>query len=499
MTDLRVTQTSSASDDEAPPRIDPAALPFIAQPTVPIHAPAGATSAAVPGPPETTDSVDWGLVTTLRAHASELLSQATAGESLDKASEEQLGRSIALDLIEAAMAEDANTGRPAWSLARQRATANAVFDSLFRLGRLQPLVDDDRVENIIITGFDHVVLELVDGTLLQGPTVADSDEELLTFLQFLATRSEVNARPFSEAQPSLHLRLDGGARLAALAWVTPRPSIVIRRHQLISVTLGELVEKELMTDVAMSFLAAAVRARKSIVVAGAQGAGKTTLVRALCSEIDPDEAIVTIETEYELQLHLLPDRHHIVHAIEARPGSGEKASDGRAAGEYTLHDGLYDSFRFNASRQIVGEVRGKEIWPMIKAMESGTGSMCTTHATSAAATLEKLVSCALEEGHGVDDRVVGRKLAATVDLVVYIDVRDVVRPDGTQRRQRHVTEIVAVSRGERDLGYSTTHVFRSLERGVTAYPHTLPDELRDLEDFGFDLTGYVATQQRRVS
>ena len=40
-----------------------------------------------------------------------------------------------------------------------------MFDSLFRLGRLQPLVDDDRIENIVIVGHDNVLLELVDGTL----------------------------------------------------------------------------------------------------------------------------------------------------------------------------------------------------------------------------------------------------------------------------------------------------------------------------------------------
>ena len=57
------------------------------------------------------------------------------------------------------------------------------------------------VENIIIVGHDNVLLELVDGTLIDGPPVADSDQELIDFLVFLASRSEVNARSFSEAQP----------------------------------------------------------------------------------------------------------------------------------------------------------------------------------------------------------------------------------------------------------------------------------------------------------
>ena len=344
--------------------------------------------------------LDWGLVAALRAQASEQLSQAVAADKgrLNKAAQEELGRSIVLDLIEAALAETVNAGGPAWSIPQQNTLARAVFDSLFRLGRLQPLVDDDRVENIIITGHDNVVLELIDGSQIDVPAVADSDEELIDFLVFLASRSEVNARGFSEAQPRLHLRLDGGARLAAAAWVTPVPSVVIRRHRLMEVTLDDLVARSMLTPVAASFLRAAVRARRSIVVSGCQGAGKTTLVRALCAEIDYREAIGTFETEYELHLHEMRDRHKIVKAWEARPGSGERGPDGRQAGEYTLVDALYDSFRFNLSRQIVGEVRGKEVWAMIKAMESGTGSISTTHATDAVAAIRKLVTCAMEAG-----------------------------------------------------------------------------------------------------
>ena len=104
-------------------------------------------------------------------------------------------------------------------------------------------------------------------------------------------------------EPHYILRLDGGSRLAAAAWVTPRPSVVIRRHRLMEVTLDDLVARQMLTPVAASFLHAAVRARKSIVVSGGQGAGKTTLVRALCAEIDPYEAIGTFETEYELHLY----------------------------------------------------------------------------------------------------------------------------------------------------------------------------------------------------
>lgn len=491
--------TSDSTEDLEP---NLAGLPLFSQPLptnghveTPRHMRAPTPLSTVDG--STESDADWSLIAALRAQASEQLSQAVTADRgrLDKAAQEELGRAIVLDLIESTLAERVNAGRTPLSIAEQNALARGVFDSLFRLGRLQPLVDDDRVENIIITGHDNVLLELTDGSLVDGPKVADSDEDLIDFLVFLASRSEVNARGFSEAQPRLHLRLDGGSRLAAAAWVTPRPSVVIRRHRLMQVTLEDLVERQMLTPVAASFLAAAVRARKSIVVSGSQGAGKTTLVRALCAAIDPLEAIGTFETEYELHLHELRDRHRIVHPWEARPGSGERGPDGRQAGEFTLDEALVDSFRFNLSRQIVGEVRGKEIWAMIKAMESGTGSISTTHASDAVAAVRKLVTCAMEVGPHVTHALATSKLAATIDLVVHLDMRT-VNNGATARQRRRVAEIVALDPGERETGYATTHVFTPDPAG-TAVPAVLPDEYRALASYGFDLAGYLAQQEVR--
>ena len=468
-------------------------LPLFSQSTSGTTPAAATLESPVTSPPPANPDVDWSVVSELRARASEQLSQAVAADRsrLDKAAQQELGRSIVLDLIESAMAEDVEGGNGAWSPARQHATARAVFDSLFRLGRLQSLVDNDDIENIVIVGHDNVLLELIDGRLIEGPAVADSDQELVDFLVFLASRSEVNARSFSEAQPRLHLRLDGGSRLAAAAWVTPRPSVVIRRHRLMHVTLDDLVARQMMTPTVASFLRAAVRARRSIVVAGAQGSGKTTLVRALCSEIDALEAIGTFETEYELHLHEL-GRHKIVHAWEARPGSGERGADGRQAGEFTLDEALVDSFRFNLSRQIVGEVRGKEIWAMIKAMESGTGSISTTHASDAVGAVRKLVTCAMEAGPHITQGLATSKLAATVDLIVHLGMETTPAPGGGQRTRR-VAEIIALTPGEREVGYATTHVFRADASG-TAVPAVLPDEYRALAEHGFDLADYLSTQ-----
>jgi pilus assembly protein CpaF len=437
--------------------------------------------------------IDWAVVAAFRSQASDQLSSALGQDRgrLDRAGQEELGRSIILELLQSQAEEDISAGQDSWSLAEQHVLAGAIFDAVFGLGRLQPLVDDEQIENIEITGCDQVLLEYADGTLAPGPAVAESDEELIDFLGFLASRSEVNARPFSQAQPRLHMRLDGGARLAATAWVTPRPAVVIRRHRLREVTLAELAGAGLLSDVAVSFLRAAVRAKKSIVVAGAQGAGKTTLVRGLCAELDPWERIGTFETEYELHLHELPEKHRRVVAWESRPGSGEVGFNGRQAGEITLDDLLIDSFRFNLSRQIVGEVRGREVLAMIKAMQSGAGSISTTHAADASGAIRKLITCAMEAGPQVTESYATRAIAEHIDLVVQLQLETMPMGDGTARRTRWVSEIIAVSPGEREKGYATTQVFRP-SYGRPAVAGVLPDEYRDLEQFGFDLRAYLA-------
>ena len=231
--------------------------------------------------------------------------------------------------------------------------------------------------------------------------------------------------------------------------------------------MDEMVyDRKACSPVLADFLAACVRAGKSIVVSGVQGSGKTTWVRALCSCIPPWEMIGTFETEFELHLHELVDRHKIVHAWEHRPGSGEIGIDGRQAGEFSLEEALHDSFRFNLARQIVGEVRGPEVWNMLKAMESGPGSISTTHARSAEHTIEKLVSCAMEKGPQVTRELAISKLAAAIDVVVYLRSEVVANSDGTFRKQRWVEEVLVVEPSiDAARGYATTPIFAPNQLG----------------------------------
>jgi len=440
--------------------------------------------------------LDWELVAQYRA---EISSRLTArldkeGGRITDEGREQLGIEVIEDLIKTEAENLVSAGRRPWTPKEERALKKALSAALFGLGRLQPLVEKTDVENIIIIarGPDcSVWLEKTDGTLISVPPVADSEDELREFLADLGARQN---RPFTEARPHLDLRLPGGARLAAASWVTANTSVVIRRHGLREVSMEEMVnDRKACGPVLADFLAACVRAGKSIVVSGVQGSGKTTWVRALCSCIPPWEMIGTFETEFELHLHELVDRHQIVHAWEHRPGSGEIGIDGRQAGEFSLEEAIHHSFRFNLARQIVGEVRGPEVWNMLKAMESGPGSISTTHARSAEHTIEKLVSCAMEKGPQVTRELAISKLAAAIDVVVYLHADIVDNHDGTFLKRRWVEEVLIVEPSvDAARGYATSPVFAPNLLGQVVATGKLDHRLaNELARHGFDKEAYT--------
>ena len=466
----------------------PAGSPPAVESVTPIR-PAGMDRAAVAA-----ELVDWTLVGAYRAEVARRLADRRGDTNWTAEEQEQEGWAVIRQILDEDDGEKLATSAQTRSLAEREALGTAVFDSVFRLGRLQPLVDDPRIENILIPRYDRVWVEWSDGTMHKMPPVADSDEELAAWLEFLAGRAE-NPRSFTQSQPSLHMTLPGGQRLAA-ARDTAWTSVMIRRHRVREVTLGQLVAWGGTSPTVASLLSAAVKARLSIVVSGGQGDGKTTFLRALCAEIDPLDVIGTFETEYELVLHELPeDRHAVVYAWEVRGGSSEESASGRAAGSRQTAEQIFDSFRFRLDRAILGEVRGAEVWLMIKLMESGAGSMSTTHAASAQQAIDKLISNAMEAG--ALPQVAAWKLAQTVHLVVQLACEVVRDPDDptVARKHRYVAEIVEVVPGENEAGYATNVIFRR-QPGRCAVAAMPPDRLMErLTAHGFDGDAFTAEVQ----
>jgi Flp pilus assembly CpaF family ATPase len=373
-------------------------------------------------------------------------------------------------------------GRPITDL-DERVLLDAVAGELAGLGRLTALLADPGVENVHVLGCDRVRVERSDGSVVAAGPVADSDEELLRMLQALARQGPGTERALTTSRPLLDRELVDGSRLAAADQITPRPYAAIRRHRHLDVSLEGLVALGTLDELTCRFLGAAVDARANIMVAGPADAGKTTLVRALAGRIPSHEAFVVLEESRELGLHST-GRHPWAMSFEARQGHGERGPDGRPEGQITLDDLIAFALRMSAPRIIVGEVRSHEIVAMLKAMRSSLGSMCTIHTRSAAAVMDRIVELALSHGPGMSAELAQRMAAGSLDLVVYLTLRDERQRGGG--KLRYVSHVVEVHDSVAAGGVVTTEVFGPGPDG-RAVPRHLPEQLREpLRQAGYD-------------
>ena len=439
-------------------------------------------STALGGP----DEPDWAVVSRLRRLVAEQLTEQLAARSrsgqppLTGVDVRMLGRSLIADQLADHVSGLLRSGRPAPTVAAEDTFAEAVFAAIFGLGRLQPLVEDPNVENVDVDGCDTVWVSYADGRIEPGPPAAGSDAELVDMLQsyaaYTSRESGGSGREFSTARPLLNLRLPDGSRLTAWQSLSTRPGLTIRRHRLTTITLGDLQTLGALDEPVAGFLQAAVQARKNIVITGGLNAGKTTLLRALAAAFDPLEKVVVLEKEAELGLDHLDGPSRRVVALEAREPNAE------GAGEVSLSMLMTHALRMNASRIIVGEVRGDELIPMLTAMGSGNpGSLCTLHANSSAAAASRMVAIGLTSTHRLPADATHALIADAVDFVVHLTL-----VDPTVAAGRRVVSSVREICGLGENGRITSNEVFVPDTGGRARPAVPPQCLTDLIQAGFN-------------
>lgn len=498
--------------------VDPASLPLFTSPATTLERPAarnlGGTRTAPPAPatpaaddqapnahqeparthhaapPEAAavhhdeEPVDWSLVRSIRSAVSEQVRLELSEDELSglhREAHEPLAARLINEEISSYNSGRVKLGEQALTLAARRSLRQAVLDSIFGMGRMEKLLRLEGLEDVYVRGCDRVILSFADGRRIPGPPVAGSDEELIADLQHMAAVNPYGEKTFSSASPQLDMTLPNGDRLSASAWFVPRPTVTIRRHRFTDIALDTLVELGALDRAIQQFLVAAIQAGISVVVSGLPASGKTTMIRALLNELPPSVALATIESEFELGLHNLPERHPNVWATQIIVG-GE---DG--AGEVTLDDLVKHALRQSVDRIVVGEVRGQEILPMLDAMQAGKGSVSTVHATSARQTVDRLVNLAMKAGPHITSAYAYREIASNIQLIVNLAVIDETPIGG--RKHRFIQEIDALELSE-DSRNGVAHIplFVPGPDGRAVPTGNKPRWLDLLELYGFDAT-----------
>jgi len=287
-----------------------------------------------------------------------------------------------------------------------------LFDSLLRLGILQPFMDAPAIEEIICNGPNRIFV-IEDGQKRLVPDLYfDDDEELLQLVKRLVGPL---GRRLDESSPMVDARLPDGSRLnAAIPPATTRwCSVNIRKFILRAHSLEQLVQLGTLTEAAAQFLDAAVQAGVNILVSGPTGSGKTTFLNCLGASIaSVEERAITVEEVAELQLERqLPD----CVALQARSGNVE------GAGEIRIRDLVRNALRMRPTRIIVGEVRGAEALDMLLAMNTGhEGSLTTIHGNAPRDALDRLATLAMMAEERLSGEALAKMTAHTIELVLQL-------------------------------------------------------------------------------
>ncbi|MFI6098183.1 CpaF family protein [Lentzea sp. NPDC051213] len=367
--------------------------------------------------------------------------QLHTGAAVTQEGRRELARSILGDAVRAHSENELMANLPLVGREVEQRVVVEVVNELFGMAGLQPLLDDPRIETINANRWDRVFVQRTDGSRVQVGPIAGSNEELTDLVRLLAARASSQERRFDQGSPAVNLQLPGGERLFAAMGVTAGgvTSLSIRRHGYLTVTLPELRSRGTLDAGLVEFLRALVRARKNILITGGTGVGKTTLLRALASEMDPLERLVTIEDAFELALDSDPNIHADVTSFQAREANIE--GEGAISQAELVRWGL----RMSPDRVIVGEIRGPEVIPMCNAMSQGNdGSMATLHASSSRIAFTRLASYAAQGVERLPLEASNLLIASAVHFVVHLafgadrttrvvsSVREVVGADGPQ-------------------------------------------------------------------
>ncbi len=309
---------------------------------------------------------------------------------------------------------------------------NLIQNEITGYGPITPLLEDTAITEIMVNAPNEIYVE-IDGKIVKDETVSFiNDKHIIRTIQRIV---QPLGRTIDSANPMVDARLRDGSRLNAI--IPPLslrgPILTIRKFNKKLQTIDDLLRNGSLTVNMARFLEAAVEAKLNIIISGGTGTGKTTLLNILSGFLGEDERIITIEDAAELKLH----QNHVI-SLETRLTNYE------GEGEVTIRDLVRNSLRMRPDRIIVGEVRGKEAFDMMQAMNTGhEGSLTTLHANNPVDALNRLETMILMNEMEIPVSAVRGYIENAIDIIVQID-----RFSDGKRKITSISELAGIKDGD---------------------------------------------------
>mgnify|MGYP000274373371 FL=1 len=324
---------------------------------------------------------------------------------------------------------------------------NLIQNEINGYGPLTDLLNNDSVTEIMVNGANNIYVE-VDGKIVKDESVSFiNDTHIIRTIQRIV---QPLGRTIDAVNPMVDAHLRDGSRLNAI--IPPLsltgPVITIRKFSKKTNSVDDLIRMGTLTANMALFLQACVRAKLNIIISGGTGTGKTTLLNILSGFIDDEERIITIEDAAELRLH----QSHVI-SLETRMVNYE------GEGEITIRDLVRNSLRMRPDRIIVGEVRGKEAFDMLQAMNTGhEGSITTLHANSSEDAINRLETMMLMNDMELPVYAIRNYIEKAIDIVIQIE-----RLSDGKRKITSISEVI----GLKDDKVSLREIFSFKEEDVS--------------------------------
>ena len=333
------------------------------------------------------------------------------------------------------------------STLERRHVFNLIQNEIAGYGPITPLLKDGAITEIMVNAPDEIYVE-IDGKIAKDETVSFiNDKHIIRTIQRIV---QPLGRTIDSANPMVDARLRDGSRLNAI--IPPLsmkgPVLTIRKFNKKLESIEDLLRKGSLTVNMARFLEAAVHAKLNIIISGGTGSGKTTLLNILSGFLGEEERIITIEDAAELKLH----QRHVI-SLETRLTNYE------GEGEVTFRDLVRNSLRMRPDRIIVGEVRGKEAFDMMQAMNTGhEGSITTLHANTPVDAMNRLETMILMNDMEIPVSAIRNYIENAIDLVIQID-----RLSDGKRKITSVCEVVGI----KDDNIVLREIFTFKQTGVS--------------------------------
>ena len=324
---------------------------------------------------------------------------------------------------------------------------NLIDNEINGYGPLTELLEDKNISEIMVNSPNEIYIE-IDGQLIKDESVSFiNDEHIIRTIERMIGPM---GRTIDASSPMVDSRLKDGSRINAIIppLSTKGPVITIRKFKREMTTVDDLIRIGSMTPYMGTFLDAAVRGKCNIIVCGGTGSGKTTLLNILSGFIPSEERIITIEDAAELQLK----KEHVI-TLETRVTNYDEG------GEVSIRDLVINALRMRPDRIIVGEVRGKEAFDMLQAMNTGhDGSLTTLHANGPKDALNRLETMVLMSGIEIPIGAIREYIVSAIDLVVNVE-----RMSDGKRKVTSIAELESLDNGE----ISLKEIFSFKQKGLT--------------------------------